>query len=173
MIGSTMRYFRWLRLAFLSGLVIFFESGCRQGRPALDQLPVEARTILLNTDELELYSLEPVEQGPGGEQSLHGWKVLGKTTLKNPKRTEELLAALNEGLGHNDGAKCFDPRHAIRASWEGKTVELVICFECFWVYVYLNGSAKETAQVEISRAPESTFNKFLTDAGLPLAKPRN
>jgi hypothetical protein len=140
----------------------------------LEELPAEATAILVNADELEFYSLEPLERASQGEQKLHGWKVVGKTTLTSPTQIEELLVALKEGLAdpHKGGATCFDPRHAIRGSWEGRTVELLVCFECDWVYVYLDEGAKETAQVEISRAAERTFNRFLTDAGIPLAKKR-
>jgi hypothetical protein len=140
----------------------------------LTQLPGEAKTILLNTEQLELYSLEPLEQAAKGEPTLHGWKILGKTTLTGESQIQGILEALNKGLEDSDkaGVKCFDPRHAMRGSWQGKTVELLICFECCWVYVYLDENENETAQVEISRAPEGNFNRFLIDAGLPLAKKR-
>ena len=51
---------------------------------------------------------------------------------------KQLLDALYKGIADSDGngAKCFDPRHGIRASVDGKTVDLVICFECSWVYVF-------------------------------------
>jgi hypothetical protein len=176
MIRSTTNYFRSLLLACLLAFLVVVVSACsgRRDRLALKDLPAEAKAILVHADELDLYSLEPLERASEGEQKLRGWKVLGKTTFTSPAQVTQLLAALDEGLADPQarGAKCFDPRHAIRGSWQGKTAEVLVCFECGWAYVYLGGGAKAAAVVEMSRAPERTFNRLLTDAGLPLAKER-
>jgi hypothetical protein len=137
-------------------------------------LPDQARAILDKATEFELYSLEPdEEEKPAGTPTrLHGWKVLGKTTLKKAEAGKEILTALEQGIASRRarGAKCFDPRHAIRAAHDGKTVDLLICFECGWVYVYFDGKEKEAAQVRIDRATQPPFDKALRDAGVPLAK---
>jgi hypothetical protein len=70
----------------------------------------------------------------------------------------------------NDGrvAACFNPRHGIRASREGKTIDLVICFECLQVYVY----AEEGRQGSFltTSSPQPVFDQVLREAGVPLAK---
>jgi hypothetical protein len=63
-------------------------------------------------------------------------------------------------------ARCFIPRHGIRATHDGKTVELVICFECSQLWVH-QGDAKDW--MTIGKEPQSVFDKLLTEAGIELA----
>jgi hypothetical protein len=138
---------------------------------AADKFPDEAKAILEKSDRVELYSLEPVEAKEG--ETLHGWKVLGKTVIKDKTR-KAVLDALAKGIADpgKGGAKCFDPRHAIRASHGGKSVDLVICFECGWVYVFPDGKGQAVARVETDTIFQPVFDKALKDAGVPLAKKR-
>src|SRR5262249_27476094 len=58
----------------------------------------------------ELYSLEPAaDKDPKG---FHGYKVLGKTEVKDAKVRKEVLDALYKGIADSDGtaAACFIPR---------------------------------------------------------------
>jgi hypothetical protein len=146
-----------------------------QARSTLERkLPEQARAILEKATEFELYSLEPDEEekSAGKPTRLRGWKVLGKTTVKKAEAGKDLLDALEKGVASRRarGAKCFDPRHAIRAAHDGKRVDLLICFACGWVYVYYDGQEKEAAQVRIDRTFQPYFDKALRDAGVPLAK---
>jgi hypothetical protein len=138
------------------------------------KLPDKATAILDKATEFELYSLEPdEEEKPAGKPTrLHGWKVLGKTTVKKAGAGKDLLTALEQGIASRRarGAKCFEPRHAIRATHDGKRVDLVICFKCGWVYVYFDGKEKEEPHVRIDRTTQPYFDKALHDAGVPLAK---
>jgi hypothetical protein len=130
--------------------------------------------ILTRADSIDLYSLEPSDGGdPGGRgKRLHGWLILGKTTVNDAATRAELLEQLEKGIADPDkgGAKCFDPRHAIRAEYGGTTVDLLICFECGWVYVYVDGKQQKQEMVRDDIQP--TFDKVLTKGGVPLAKKR-
>lgn len=146
-----------------------------QARSTLERkLPDQAIAILEKAKDFELYSLEPdEEEKPAGKPTrLHGWKVLGTTIVKTAGAGKDLLTALQQGIASRRarGAKCFDPRHAIRAAHDGKRVDLLICFECGWVYVYFDGKEKEDARVRIDRTTQPYFDKALRDAGVPLAK---
>src|SRR5262245_48603699 len=102
-------------------------------------LPEKARAMLDKADESEFVSVGPMGEGKGGvKDGFHGWKVLGKTVVKDAKIRKEILESLYGGIKESDGngAKCFDPRHGIRATVDGKTVDVVICFECGWIYVF-------------------------------------
>src|SRR5262249_56401493 len=87
--------------------------------------------------ELELYSLARSERGV--KDGFHGWKVLGSTTVKDAETVKKLAAAFKKGVEENNGivAACFNPRHGIRLTHDGKTVDLVICFECFSVQEFV------------------------------------
>jgi hypothetical protein len=137
-------------------------------------LPDQAKAILLKAEQIELYSLEPEpdKDKDKDKDTLQGWKILGKTVLKDASVRKSALNAVENGIGKGRGAKCFDPRHALRATHDGKTVDLVICFECGWVYVYYDKKAERAATLVTSSKPQETLDKILKDAGVPLAKKR-
>jgi hypothetical protein len=64
-------------------------------------------------------------------------------------------------------ALCFRPRHGVRAKSGGRAVELVICFECSWVKVYVDG--KEVRDEATNVAPQKYLDELLTTAKVPLA----
>src|SRR5262245_31405033 len=55
-----------------------------------EQLPAVARDVLARVKQFELYSLQPDDEKPGEAGRLHGWKVLGKTTVKDAKTRDGL-----------------------------------------------------------------------------------
>ena len=82
-----------------------------------------------------------------------------------------LVAALKKGVEDNDGAAagCFRPRHGIRVTRDGKTAEFVVCFECLYVQVYLDGKAEKQG-LRTTSSPQNAFNGVLKDAKVPLPK---
>ena len=133
-----------------------------------DRLPAAVKDVLNKAEQLELYSLEPGNANKDDKpETLHGWKVLGKTTVKDARARKELIEAAGKP-SRKGGAKCFEPRHAIRATHAGKTVDLVICFECSWVYVYEGD--KETAKLTVDRKEQPAFDRVLREAKVPLPK---
>jgi hypothetical protein len=140
-------------------------SGCSSNRLAPD-----ARTILDRADEIELLSLDPDRDSKAKyTDTFHGYGVMGKTTLSASVDRAKLLKALYQGIHTSDGmvAACFIPRHGIQATHDGKTVHLVICFQCMQIHVYVDG---RQSSVLTTSAPASVFNQILTDAGVPLPK---
>jgi hypothetical protein len=133
-----------------------------------NKLPDAVAKALEKADEVELLSLN------GERDATDGWrgsKVLGKTTVKKEADRKSLASAVKKGVEEGkDGSRCFIPRHGIRVTHEKKTYDLVICFECHWVYVYTEGSDKPLVLMT-SDSAQKTLNKFLTDAKVPLAKP--
>ena len=119
--------------------------------------------------QFDLYSLEPEPEGKIAKEKLfHGWLVLGKTTVKDAKTRKELFDALQEEA--DKAPKCFDPRHGIRATHGGKTVDLVICFHCGHIYIYLDGKDERADSQTVSRDSQPAFDKVLKAAKVPLAK---
>jgi len=99
--------------------------------------------------------------------------VLGRTTVANPAARHELAEAvvLGVGKGTGIGAKCFEPRHGIRATYGEKVVDLVICFACHWVYVFPDGREEQTSSHPTGGRAEPLLNRLLTEANVPLPKP--
>ena len=141
-------------------------AGAAAQEKAKNELPDAVAKALEKAGEVEVYSIQPNHADKGGWR---GYKVLGKTTVKKGDQktvSAAVKAAVEEGV---PGARCFIPRHGIRVAHGGKTYDLVICFECHWVYVFTDDSDKPTV-LTISEAPQKAINKILTGAKIPLAK---
>ena len=152
---------RWLAVAVVFGFV------ASAGAEDKNKLPDAVATALEKAGELEVYSIDGDKPDKDG---WHGWKVLGKSTVKKDEAAK-LATAVAKGVTEGDkGARCFIPRHGVRAVYDGKTYDLVICFECGWVYVFVDKSDKPT-RLMISESPHKLLDKILTDAKVPLAKP--
>jgi hypothetical protein len=136
-----------------------------------NKLPDQIKAVLDKASEFILYSLEPLEKAEK-ENALHGWKVLGETTVKDAETRKKLLSALEKSIAKPEtgGAKCFDPRHAISVRQDGKAVEVLMCFECGWVYVYQDG--KDVAHIKMDTVAQPLYDGILQDARIPLAKKR-
>jgi hypothetical protein len=133
--------------------------------------------LLQKSESFELYSLEPArksdQDGKGVEDKdgFHGWRVLGKTELKDKADRKRLAEALRQGAEDNFGtqAKCFNPRHGIRLKGDGKVIDLVICFECLQVKVFVDGDSKDGFLT--TGEPQQEFDAVLKAADIKLARP--
>jgi hypothetical protein len=133
-----------------------------------NKIPAKASEVLTGTEVIELYSLDPEKENRTTD-GFRGWKVLGKTTVRDETMRQKLVAALREGVEESDkgSAGCFNPRHGIRVTHKGATVDFVICFECHYVYVYENAKDEEKI-IKTTGDPQATFDKVLADANVPL-----
>lgn len=153
------------------GCLLLFLPACSGG----SKLPSDVVAVLENADTFELLSLDPEHESTGnGRQQ---WPELGKTAIQSPETRQRVLAALNQGVAEGGtAAKCFFPRHGIRAVRGDTTVDLVMraraCFECHQIYVYFDGKRSASA-VLTSGSPEATLDEVLKTAGVPLAKKRS
>src|SRR5262249_21920882 len=121
--------------------------------------------VLEKADSYELLSLDPGTEGV--KDGFHGWKVLGKTTVKDKKARALVLGALKKGVAERGRPlKCFEPRHGLRATHGGTTVELVICFEGGRVFVHVG---KAERRVWPSPPREPPLKKVPRDAGVKRA----
>ena len=147
-------------------VVLGLSVGCSNGA----EIPADAKAALEKAAEWELYSLDPARQKDPPKDAFHGWKVLGKTTVKDADTRKKLLAALEKGARDNDGtvAACFNPRHGVRVKvWE-KTIDLVICFECFSAAVFTGD--ERTGSFLTTASPQPALDTVLKEAKVPLPK---
>ena len=130
-------------------------------------VPAAAGEALEKADAVELLSLDPLRPKEEPKDGFHGWKVLGRTAPKDDATRRMLTADLRAAAGASEGsaAACFNPRHGLRVTRAGKTVDLVICFECLQVEVY--EGEKDAGRFLITDAPQAAFDKVLRDAGVP------
>jgi hypothetical protein len=142
-----------------------------------NRIPEAVERLLAKAELFELYSLDP-ERKKDKQGNLvpvkvgfHDWEVLGKTEVKGEAERKRLADALRLGAEDNFGmvAACFIPRHGIRLKGGGKTVDLVICFQCFSVQVFVDGKKKEGFLT--TGEPQEAFDAMLKSAGVKLPKP--
>ena len=144
-------------------------------------LPQRAHQILEQSPQLTLLSLDPGADydsvvGSKPLPMFHGHMILGQTVIRDSAAKSALLASFYDGFvtppdprGFKQiGLGCFNPRHGIRAKLNGKTVDLLICFECRQIETYMND--KVVAHKNMNTAPAEKFNEILTAAGAPLSQ---
>jgi len=135
-----------------------------------NKIPDQARVILEKATQFELLSIGYGPSSKNPPEDFHGWRVIGKTTIKDPDTRKRLVAAMEKGVEENkgDSMKCFDPRHGVRVTLDGRTADFVICFQCFQVLVYVAGENERRFLITDSPAP--IFNRTLQEAKIPLAR---
>ncbi len=135
-----------------------------------NRVPKAAKAALQEGDRVELFSLDPPRLEEKPPDHFHGWRVLGKTLIKDAAVRKTLVGAFLQGVEDSDGAVagCFNPRHGIRVAHKGRITDFVICFECLSVKVH-TGDEKEGGFL-IADSPQGAFNKILADAKVPLPK---
>jgi hypothetical protein len=122
-------------------------------------------SVLAVPDRLEVLSLMPDPEPK--EPGFYGWNVLGRTVVKDSSRRATIVNALSRGIFEADGeALCFSPRHGVRAKRGKTTVDLVVCFECSKVEVYVDG--KQVQALDIDDSPHELLDGVLRAAHVPL-----
>src|SRR5262249_43121519 len=139
-----------------------------------NRIPEVAERLLDKAETFELYSLNPdrrAAQNVEARDGFHGWRVLGKTEVKGEAERKRLTDALRLGAEDNFGmaAACFNPRHGLRLKGGDRTVDLVICFECLQVQVFVDGAGEKGFLT--TGEPQKDFDAALKAAGVRLPKP--
>lgn len=136
---------------------------------------------LQEAEEFILYSIDGREESriihdnppiPKLPETFRKYPVLGKVKIDKPEERRKLIAGFKDAVTSKPwiGAKCFWPRHGIRALVNGKTVEYVICFECDQYYrSEKDALRKEFGYLNRDKNVQPVFDKPLTDASIPIA----
>ena len=134
------------------------------------------REMLEKAEKFELISLDPSRSADKPKDTFHGWKVLGRTVVKDAETRKQLVAALRKGIEENTRggdamtlANCFDPRHGVRVTDGDKSVELVICFRCYQIQVYVDGFRLQGGLMPTTKTQQAVFDQALQRARVPLA----
>ncbi len=136
----------------------------------LPESVIELFAKFRQSDEMELVSLDPrpKTQGP----HLCGWTILGSTAIEDAALRLRLVdeianAALPPGAIVMD---CFEPRHALRIRCDGHRYDVIICFACNAVSVYADDDTSQHTGFCITNAPNDSFNRVLSAAGVKSAR---
>jgi hypothetical protein len=132
-------------------------------------VPAPVMDALQHADRYELLSLDPRHYREPPPDNFHRWKVLGRTSVTDPATRKKLNRALRIGAwGAGMPYMCFNPRHGIHVIQAGKSVDLVVCFECRQARAF--DGAQPTEGFGVSGSPQPDFDEVLRNAGVPLAQ---
>ena len=144
--------------------------GCRdsQDNSTLHNFPSAVSELFYEADSVELLSLIPDDQSPSEMKKFHGYPILGSVTLTDKQHLGKMAQELDRAVETNDsfGVRCFWPRHGLRGTVDGKSVELLICFQCHKLNVYVKGEYTQT--IEMDSRVKPIFDAPLVDAGIEI-----
>ncbi|MEO9591382.1 hypothetical protein [Rhodopirellula bahusiensis] len=129
-------------------------------------------TPLRDATSFELYSLDPMERTKfDASAGFHGWKILGTIQVDDATTRRKLADALSSGIAENEGVvnMCFDPRHGIRVTVDGRQYDYVICFDCYSARWYTDGD--QNFGFLTTGSPQPEFDRVLSNASVELAAP--
>jgi hypothetical protein len=124
-------------------------------------LPDSAVAVLDGADAFQVLALDPYPGGeapPPGVESFHGYQVLAKGDVADPKARERIVDLVNAGVRKGGTqAKCFNPRHGVHAVRGGRSVDLVICYECSALEVVEDGHATTIPTGDVQADLDAAF----------------
>jgi hypothetical protein len=137
-------------------------SGCSN-----QKLPDSTVAVLEQADQFELLALNPVPTK--SDRAFHGYAVLGAARISQTDTRRRLISALRQSMRESHGtlAACFNPRHGIRATRNGKQADLVICFQCLSFRLY--DDSERTFL--ITDTPRTLFDEVLKSSGVSIERP--
>jgi hypothetical protein len=144
----------------------------RRDAPILEQAIVAAEEItLLSIVPDSRYEEQKKDRRYVMIDDMEGsWTISGEVRLSDKKIMAELARSLRNGIEEDSDygpPPCFRPRHAIQFRRGETVVTVLICFECAQCYTH---GFKERQSFQVSAAPEVTWTRVFTTAGLKIAK---
>jgi hypothetical protein len=156
-----------MRISHAGGLVVSalitaaIVAAAAQAAEPKNPLPREVFKALTEGTDFGVLSLDPegVFAVPVG-----GWKVLAQNFVQDAAVRKEVVEAVKKSVEEGKGsASCFNPRHAVSASYEKKKYVLIICFECSEMLVYVGG--EEKYRMPVSDSAKTVLDKILSGPG--------
>jgi hypothetical protein len=131
-----------------------------------DSLPPQVREVLEKAEKFEILA-EDLGRDIGNEGMTFEPNSIAVITEENLKR-EILEAFYNDAATDEPPAACYIPHHSVRAAYQGKTVEIEICFECARFYVESPFGKFEGTIVRENRKSEDIFNRIIENQSIAL-----
>lgn len=121
----------------------------REAKQVLSAFPDALRDVLEQAERATLYSLNPDRLQDGElspeKERFHNYGVLSQREVTDEAVQRKLVEAVYRGLKGEDAspADSFSPRHGLRFELGSQSIDLLICFQCTWVHVFVDDSEKK------------------------------
>src|SRR5262249_29647323 len=125
------KLFLGVAVAFLATVLSIHAGNASSSVTGGNELPAEVGHLLQSAEKATLYSLEPWEDPAPTEDTLHGFKIIGRTDLDSGL-AKRVIATFKEAISSSRDpvAGCFDPRHALRVTSGAESYDLLLCYAC-------------------------------------------
>ena len=141
--------------------------------PFDNSLPAEAKKGLAKAETIELFLLDPRRKPTDKDAAKQkdrfcGWGVQSSVKVTDKGKRKELVASIEKAVADSRATEqrmCFYPHHGLRAVGGGKTVEMIICFQCRRIQVYVDEALRTVAT---TRDPEDILDKLLEGKKVPV-----
>ena len=132
-----------------------------------ESLPLKIREILEKSEKFEVLAEVHKDGEDDGEWTTFEPNRILKVADEKDKK--EILEAFYFDASREDSpAICYYPRHLIRAVYQGKWVEVEICFSCSRFIVRSESGKFDGTIVRENRKSEDLFNQIMVSKGAEL-----
>lgn len=108
---------------------------------------------------LTVFALTPTLATKRGSPTLRGYPIRATSVVTDGEARRTLFAALREGISDDpESALCFYPRHGLRATIDGESIEMLICFQCSRIEVH---RGTETERYSTSAVAQPLLDRLL------------
>ncbi len=105
-------------------------------------LPATVNRAMNEPTSVTVFSLHPGSTvAPWYRQRFHGFRILGQVTVEGTEQ-KVVTASLKKILNDWNGAvpPCIlEPRHGVRITRGGRTIDFLICFQCQKMFIFSGG----------------------------------
>lgn len=152
---------------FLKPVKLDTKFNAKQQKYLDKSLPPEVREILEKAEKFEL--LAKVLKEGETERDTAPFEPNRIAKIIDEKEKKEILEVFYKDAATDDiPYSCYQPHHGIRAVYQGKIVEIEICFDCARFHVKSEFGKFEGAFAHESKKSENIFKKIVESKSIEL-----
>jgi len=143
------------------------ELNSKQQKYLNESLPPQVREILERAEKFEILAeVRGPNESDGEGRTFEPNRIV---RVADEKEKREVLEAFYFDASREDSpAICYEPRHLIRAVYQGKTAEVEICFSCSRFFVRGDSGEFDGTLVRENRKSEDFFSRLVESKGVEL-----
>ncbi len=147
-------------IALLKPIKTVAKFNTRQQKYLNESLPPKVREVLEKAEKFEVLAEIRGEGEFDGEGMTFEPNRIVKIADESDKKNV-LEVFYHDAAREDSPAVCYEPHHAIRATYQGKTVEVEICFSCSRFFVKSEFGDYEGTIVRENRKSEEFFDNLV------------